>query len=193
MISRSLLFTLLWLLAGATGRPACACSCFGVPSVYESLLHADAVFSGKVIWTGFADVLYDTVTRQTRAAGFGSRIDSFVSSAPRGTHEVAMGGRAFRVVADKKYKGKNLTDTVLIVTNLGDWDCGINLELGKRYFIYGSGPDLKSRTGAKKARALSIYWCYLCTRTALWRAGEEWEVNQTIKDNGDEVPGVRKN
>lgn len=84
----------------------------------------------------------------------------------------------FTFTIECKYKGKIKTDTVEIITGVGDGDCGYNFEIGKNYVVYSNWKKKYFREGSKVSKFL---YTDICTRTTELVKKEDTEIKKHKK------------
>lgn len=135
-----------------------ACTCVGgKPEVKEGLNESDAVFSG---------FLY-----------LKKRISVNDSNLFEGEKLVLT---EYGVVIEKIFKGSNLSDTVSIITGLGNGDCGNILIVGNKYIVYAK---IKHKWFPKGDSVTPYLYTNICTRTGMWNVNEEQAIMQIIDYN----------
>jgi hypothetical protein len=142
---------------------AFACDCIGDESVKSAIKNSNIVIRGliisreSIIYVDTLKLFEDSTKKEFAVPLFTWKLYKY------------------RVVVTEKYKGKNLTDTITIMTGVGNGDCGFPFETGKEYIIYGisKNPYQKKYLRMEKAETLKgTYWTDICTRTTLYNDKE---------------------
>lgn len=150
---------------------ALACSCQDELPVSASVKHADVVFSGQVI--------SKTLTRN---------FDSLEIVVSGDTSKVHFDWRGLpiavvKIKVEKIYKGRQMVDTLTILTASTGAMCGILFEPGEKCIVYATTFDEILGSFKLKRRSLNkaAFWTHLCTRTRGWDRNEEREIMREMK------------
>ncbi len=148
-----------------------ACNCSGEGSVKGSVKYYDAVFSGRVLskkLTTNYDSLGVVITGDSTQDHFKWR---------------ELPTMAVKIEVSKMFKGRQVSDTLTILTPFNGAACGYNFQIGQKYIIYGSIYDELPMTDTLKRRSFDrkTFWTHLCTRTRNWNQQEETEITEIKK------------
>ena len=99
----------------------------------------------------------------------------------------------FKFVVEKYYKGGYKSDTVNVITGLGNGDCGFPFKIGEDYLIYANTQTIEeydlnllsqskeNKTSALKFTSSIYYETNMCTWTHLYRKGSELILENELK------------
>ena len=161
----------LLLLTSFSGQ-LLACSCIGQRTVEEEVKHADAVFVGTVLSKQLI-----TLTDSTILKMFPN--DTTMRNSPISKMTIAR----YDLLVQDIYKGKITRDTLTIFTGLGDGDCGIKFEIGKKYIVYGENETYFGQVNNdyKFPKSKNTFWTYNCLRTNYYSQDEITEIEKFAK------------
>jgi hypothetical protein len=84
--------------------------------------------------------------------------------------------RRVEIIVDRTFKGRSVSDTVIVYTAVEGTECGFDFHEGLSYIVYGdrdSSFDGRQVSSDEPLYGRGIYWTSTCTRT---RAYDEEEV-----------------
>jgi hypothetical protein len=152
----ALCYILLSLLVLAnTHDRVFACTCIGHRTIQEELKQMDAVFVGTVL-SKHVLTLIDTSAREL-----------FPSDTLMRNFRMERSITRYELSVETIYKGRITNNTVILYSAVGGGDCGVRLEAGRKYIIYGErkSPFGQSYDGFKIPEAKNTFWTYECLRT----------------------------
>ena len=132
-----------------------ACDCKPEKTVKDEIKWADIVIHGKII-----KVTLDTILNKSADLDDTRPINEY------------------KVLVNKKYKGKISADTITIRTAAYDEACGLILKVGESLIFYAKKDTKKSNVIDKKGKY--IYYTSNCTRTRLFNQVEQSEIEKEI-------------
>jgi len=150
MNSIRIISILIVLLTAVANVRACDCVLSGVK---EAVKRSDAVLVGTVL----------SVTKmEARSLDVLPYFQLYV--------------RRTEIKVEQTFKGRMVSDTVVIYTEVEGVDCGIDFLRGQRYIVYGYRDNREYRsgrvTGPKPLYGRGVYWTNTCTRTRLFEEAE---------------------
>lgn len=134
-----------------------ACSCIGKSKINTEIKKTDILFSGKVISKKIFSVKIEYVPEEF----YPKKVE-------------------YEVLVIKKYKGNILTDTLKIVTGIGNGDCGFNFLINHTYIIYGMYSKKKLESGETVDEFIETD---ICTRTRLYECLEDKKIVRYLKNH----------
>jgi hypothetical protein len=89
----------------------------------------------------------------------------------------------YDILVQEVYKGKFSKDTLTIYTGLGNGDCGVQFEIGKKYIVYGENETYfgQANNDFKFPKAKNTFWTYVCLRTTQYNQNEIIEIEKFTK------------
>lgn len=136
-----------------------ACSCIGKDSTSNAVKHSDFVFSGRVISKRIFTIQDDSFPLPDR-------------------FQIRKIEYAF--ISTKVYKGKNINDTIKIITGVGSGDCGFPFNVGNEYIVYANYANKYHNWGTIVEPYLTTH---ICKRTMVFNKVEENFIKETISKN----------
>jgi hypothetical protein len=138
-------------------QPLIACSCIGEETPKQAKKSSDLVVIGKII--------------ASKRVAFPFASEAFVGD--------SIDFMDYTLVVSKIYKGKAITDTLIIRTGFGHGDCGIEFILGEEYLIYGKDADEQNRKRRNhpyedvKLVLHLVFETNICTRSTILKNADE--------------------
>ena len=169
---RKIVIILTFLLLTSTIGQSFACSCIGQSTVQEEVKHADAVVVGTIL------------KKQIIALANPELLELFpndtaIQNEPMNKINIAR----YDFLVEAVYKGEITKDTLAIYTGIGNGDCGIRFETGKKYIVYGEAETYFGRVNNnfKFPKTKNTYWTYSCLRTTIYYQDEITEIEKFAK------------
>ena len=116
-----------------------ACTCTEKPSLRKEIKSSDIILSGTVISKKL-------ITEQVPNLKFVNR------------------EMEYTILVEAIYKGKVTSDTIKVITGIGNGDCGYIFKENEKYFIYAN----YTNQGSDFNHGLYFYYTSICTRTGLF-------------------------
>jgi len=134
---------------------AFACSCVGQEDVERARKKADAVVLGTVVAEERVEVTDPAML---------THFPVFV--------------KRFTLQIERSFKGGTVADTVIVVTGMGNGDCGFEFAVGKRYVVYASrdAGNQGQLLASKPLTGRGVFWTNICTRTKTYDESEVKEL-----------------
>ena len=158
------------------------CRCREV-SAMEGVKNSDIVFKGRIL----------SVVRTSKYEDAGLKVDT------TGLDDMAKQMKSYAplyvvlVKAERVYKGKNVSDTIKILTPVASMTCGYRyFEEGDDCIIYATSEHVPFLLGANSLTSVipmprvypeqGMYWTNHCTRTQQWNREEEEEIILSVME-----------
>lgn len=141
-----------------------ACSCIRERSVKEEIKYSDAVVVGTIV---SMQVL--TIPDPDSDENLPSLSKYYETSIAR-----------YELIVSEIYKGSLKTDTLIIYTGMGNGDCGIEFEIGKKYIVYGTLESSFGVENAQMPKSENAVWAHICSRTMRCRVKEINEIKKYL-------------
>lgn len=133
------------------------CTCIGKTKVKSEVKNSDVVIIGKVLSKELLTIK-----------------DKYVPE------EFYLKKNEYTIQIIKKYKGEITSDTIKIVTGIGNGDCGFKFLIGESYIIYSEFQDAFIEENEKEKPFLTTN---ICTRTRLYDEDEDRKIRKYLKRN----------
>jgi hypothetical protein len=134
---------------------ALPCSCIGKSKLKIEIERSNIIFSGKILSKRIFSIKIEYVPEEF---------------SPKKVE--------YTVLVTKKYKGKILSDSLRIVTGIGNGDCGYNFLIDHTYIIYGVYSEKYFEGGEKVNQFIETD---ICSRTRLYEGLEEKKIIKYLK------------
>lgn len=148
-----------------------ACNCLPGGSIEANVAASNAILRVRVL-----------------SISYSNKLDSFnvvVEGDPKNTFAKYWNFyvKIYKVIVEDTYKGKMSSDTVSIVTGMNGAACGLVMQIGDIFLLYGTVKDYQGFSSVqRKATDGKLLWANNCSRSMKFYEGEDGpEVFQELK------------
>lgn len=157
-----------------------SCSCGEEGSIEESFAEADIVIHGTVVQQS------STTIKETLNPNLGDSLEELISIRDKDLLNSELVSK-IQVQVNKIYKGKVMSDTVIIYTARQSSACGYTqFKIGEEYIIYGDKESYFSSIMLYEkiddSEKNGTFWTNQCTRTTRYNELEANQLDRLVKN-----------